>query len=135
MLADTFPHVLVIELDIFRGLGAEVTGLHIGLDLETVGRDLGQKLGTKIGGYEKTTACKCGAGEDEEESGEENDIHYPIRGNCWFFFCLGIGGKAGLSFCPGFTGTCLVTGRWWIYNLTRLGAALQVEANLVTIVI
>lgn len=91
MLADTFLHVLGIEIDIPRCLGAEVTGLHIGLDLKTVGRDLGQKLGVKIGGYEETTACKCGAGEDEDESGEEKDIHYPICGN----FCLGIGGKAG----------------------------------------
>lgn len=72
MLTNTFSHVLGIEINIPRCLGAEVAGLHVGFDLETVGWDLCRELGVKIGRYEETMTCRsceCGAEEDEDESG------------------------------------------------------------------
>lgn len=82
MLTNTFLHVLGIEIDILRGLGAKVAGLHVGFDLMAVGRDFGQELGVKIGRYKETAAhrnCECGVEEGEDKSGGEG-IHYPVGG-------------------------------------------------------
>lgn len=90
MLTYTFPHVLGIEIDILRGLGAKVAGLQVGFDLMAVGRDLGQELGVKIGRYKETAAhrnCECGVEEGEDKSGGEG-IHYPVGGELFVFGCF-----------------------------------------------
>lgn len=85
MLTNTFPHILSIEIDILRGLGAKVAGLHVDFDLMAVRRDLGKELGVKIGRYKETAAhrnCECCVEEGEDKSGGES-IHYPA------FVCFG----------------------------------------------